>query len=390
MKKIYLLTIIFHFFLVFSPISLFAQSLHDGYLETDYTLEKYLNLTGEMLRVELFGKTGSFNIFCKNQEGQEVPLFSSANMCTSTGFLLKIDGRMHRINAESRIIRELRKYDNGAQLVFTVDNNVRFVIDFSLIKSASDKPEDIVRIRTYAINLGLESHSVDIKGIFDTVAGEASSVHFSTEKNTKIRNETRFVLEEIQRERTAVCTNDSTSFQFVFSGNQIQPIDSIVFANVDEIYKMEWDSGIRKGRGFTNIRSYEDSAIMVDWPSFMLSPDQKIENTFFIAAATNDESPRGIFYVDNYERIKAENSEEAEKTEETEEKAAPPAKENSDKRTDVDFVVMPIKDYQLDPEYIQALIDKIDILQSSKNVDKKEIQKLNAELDAILEKLRQR
>ena len=63
-------------------------------------------------------------------------------------------------------------------------------------------------------------------------------------------------------------------------------------------------------------------------------------------------------------------------------------KENADKRTNVEFIVPPIRDYQLDPEYIQQLIDKIDSLQSSKDVNKKEIMRLNAELDAILEKLR--
>ena len=62
--------------------------------------------------------------------------------------------------------------------------------------------------------------------------------------------------------------------------------------------------------------------------------------------------------------------------------------ENPVRRTDVEFIVPPIKDYQLDPEYIQQLIDKIDALQSSKEVNKTEIMRLNAELDAILEKLR--
>ena len=54
----------------------------------------------------------------------------------------------------------------------------------------------------------------------------------------------------------------------------------------------------------------------------------------------------------------------------------------------MDFIIPPIKDYQLDPGYIQDLIDRIDALQSSEHVDQKTISHLNAELDAILEKLR--
>ena len=332
---------------------------HDGYLDVNYTLENYFNFKAGLFRAEFFGKTGSFNIYCTNELGKEVPLFSQTNLCTSTGFLLKIDEKIRRLNSESRILKEVRRLENdaGVQLVYTIDNNVRFVIDFSFISSTAEQPQDIIRFRTYTINLGLLAHSVDIKGIFDTIPGESSSVHFVTEKGTKIRNENRFIKEEIHSERSATCTNGTTSFQFIFDGNGIEPIDMISFANIDELYKMDWDATIRKGRGFTNIRAYEDSAIMVDWPSFHLSPDQKVENTIYIAASTNDEKPRGIAYIDHTDIVVKKD--EPPKDAKVPEKPVIVKKENPEKRTDVDFIVSPIKDYQLDPEYIQALIDKI-------------------------------
>ena len=56
-----------------------------------------------------------------------------------------------------------------------------------------------------------------------------------------------------------------------------------------------------------------------------------------------------------------------------------------------DFNLMPIYDYQLDPEYIQALIDRINELQANPDqTNPEEIFRLNAELDAILAKLRRR
>ena len=360
---------------------------HDGYLDVNYTLENYMNLRKGLFRIEFFGKTGTFNIYCTNQNGKEVPLLASANVCLSTGFFLKVDEKIRRLNSESRVIKELRllEDESGAQLVYTLENHVRFVIDFSFVSSQKDSPADIIRFRTYTVNLGLDDHVVDIKGIFDTIPGESSSVHFVTTRGKKIRNEIRFQGDEIRLERSTVCSNGSTSFQFVFEGAGIHNIDSVVFANVDEIYKMEWDAAIRKGRGFTNIRAYEDSAIMIDWPSFLLPPDQKVENTFYIAAATNDEYPAGVAYIDRLESLVKTDENQEKKEDKTPEK-----KENPEKRTDIDFIIPPIKDYQLDPEYIQALIDKIDALQSSKDVNKKEIRKLNAELDAILAKLRQR
>ncbi|MBR4599796.1 MAG: hypothetical protein IKO39_07095, partial [Treponema sp.] len=153
--------------------------------------------------------------------------------------------------------------------------------------------------------------------------------------------------------------------------------------NIDELHRMDWDTGFRKGRGFSNIRGYDDSGIMLDWPDAILAPGQKTESVFYIAAASHEEFPRGLIYADNLLL-----PEEGSENEGEQEKAEVKSNENAEKRTDVEFIVPPIKDYQLDPEYIQQLIDKIDSLQSSKDVNKKEIMRLNAELDAILEKLR--
>ena len=49
----------------------------------------------------------------------------------------------------------------------------------------------------------------------------------------------------------------------------------------------------------------------------------------------------------------------------------------------------PIKEEQLDPAYIEALLAKIESLEAeSTEIDREEILRLNAELDAILEYLR--
>ena len=61
------------------------------------------------------------------------------------------------------------------------------------------------------------------------------------------------------------------------------------------------------------------------------------------------------------------------------------------KKPEVDFIIPPVDDYQLNPEYIQNLINRINSLQSNPEfVDRNEIKQLNAELDAIMKKIRQR
>ena len=351
-------------------------NFHDGYFDKNYCLESYYSFSNEMIRVELFGKTGTFNIYCISNDKSETPLLSSSDLCDTTGFILNVDGEAYRLNKDKRVFKELHRFVNGAQLVYTIDNDVRFVIDFSFVTDEDDSFADLLKLGTYIINISGKTHDIGVKGIFDTSCGEVSSVHFTTDVGSKIRNECFFSHFDLLRERCVNSSDGKVSFQFVFDGRRVSPVESVTFANIDELYRMSWEPVIRKGRGFTNNRSYDNSAVMVKWPEINSYGEEKVENTFYIAVADNGAYPRGVFYVD---RIVPEKK-----------KDDVPEQENvnKDKRTDVDFIVPPIRDYQLDPGYIQDLIDRIDALQSSDNVDKKTVTRLNAELDAILEKLR--
>lgn len=370
--------------------------LYDGVLGIKYHLANTYELVSDFLRMEFYQKPGTFSIYCMPEGCLDVPLLATNDLSSSTAFFMKLDDRIYNLNSSNRVRRELRRLSDGAQLVYSFDNGVRLIADFSFLKSRESMPADIIRVRLYVLNLGKSSHTVDLKGVFDTVCGEGNSVHFTTEAKRKVRNETRFSYADLKEERTVYSSSDNASFQFVLDGPNVSPVEMVTLANRDEILKMGWDYGFRKGRGFTNIRGYDDSAIMIDWPDFVLPADGKTEFTFYIAASGPDEYPLGITYADGILEIEKSRQDtallldfkEPDKNTEVQPNAPESQGENEGKRTDVEFIVPPIKDYQLDSAYIQDLIDKIDKLQSSKDVDKKELKHLNAELDAILEKLR--
>ena len=387
---------------------------HDSFLNLDYTAVSSSSLADGLLKLELYKNPGTFNIYCTPKDGFKSSLLTTYDFFASSGFLLKVDEKVYNLVDSKRVKKELRALvGGGEQLAYKVGKEALFVVDFSLIKSSADSLSDIVKIRLYTINLDTVPHLFDVKGIFDTVCGEGSSVHFMTEKRTKIRYETQFSGLQMKSERTVISSNGATSFQFVLDGNTVTPIEAVTFANIDELHRMDWYSGLRRGRGFSNIRGYDDSGLMLDWNEFRLQPYQKNEITFYVAVAGSVESPRGLLYVDGLpsakenkvvevepkktepKDAKEEKTEKIEKpvTEAEVKKTEPEAKVEappvvpSEKKADVEFIVPTIKDYQLDPDYIKELIDKIDSLQSSKDIDKQEIMRLNAELDAILEKL---
>ncbi|WP_294430812.1 hypothetical protein [uncultured Treponema sp.] len=354
----------------------------DEALGVKFHTENYYVLSGDFLKIEFFGNQGTFGISCISNTSKgkkEVPLLSSADWFSNTAFLLRVDGVVHQLVNSNVVKKELRRLENAAQLVYRFENRLRLVLEFSLIASTEGEPEDIIKVRAITLNEGKSSHDVEVRGIFDTICGETSSVHFITENNLRIRNETRFLKNDMQKERAIVSSNGFVSCQFVLDGYDVTPVSSVTLASISGLHRMDWDSGFRKGRGFTNIRAYDDSGVMIAWPSFPLDVNDSHEIVFYIAVADREKAPRGLYYVDKNlypEHEKIESAEEPDL--------------NSKKRSDVEFIVPPIKDYQLDPDYIQRLIDKIDSLQSSKDVNKKELMRLNAELDAILEKLRRR
>ena len=350
----------------------------DDALGVKYHTENYYVLAGEFLKIEFFGKSGTFGISCISKNKKEIPLLSSADLFSNTAFFLRVDGVIQPLVNSNVVKKELRRLQDGAQLVYRLENRLRLVLDFSFVASTEGEKADIIKVRAIALNEGKASHELEVRGIFDTVCGETSSVHFTTENNTRIRNETRFLKSDMQRERTVVSSNGIVSYQFVLDGLDVTPVSSVTFASISDLHRMDWDSGFRKGRGFTNIRAYDDSGLMIAWPSFPLNVNDSHEIVFYIAVADEEKSPRGLYYIDKILYPEHEKQQTVE------------SQEIQQKRTGVEFIVPPIKDYQLDPDYIQRLIDKIDSLQSSKDVNRKELMRLNAELDAILEKLRRR
>ena len=367
-----------------------ATERTDSFLGVKYHTTDYYDFKKKFLRVELLGPKGNFNIFAQGDE-RETALLSLSDSFASSSFYVRIDKRDYRLNESNNIKREIRRLDkdSGAQLVYTVAKTVQVVVDFSLFPSREKYDEDIVRITAHVLNISGKKHKISLKLLLDTSCGEASDYHFTTAANTKIANECQFSAEEIKTERCVIVSDDETTFQILLDGPEISPVSSVTLGNVDALRKMTGTLNSVKGRSFTNMRAYGDSAVLIAWDTFTLIPSESQKISFLIAAATDGDEALGLHYIDGLEMP------EDKKTSEDEATPAQPAdstlaeEQNPDKRTDVDFVVPPIKDYQLDPEYIQRLIDRIDSLQSSDNVNPVEVSHLNAELDAILEKLRQ-
>lgn len=383
------------------------KAVLDESLDLLYVKATSCELKGKALRAAL--KNGSFNIFAKSDSGKETPLFSSVNS-SPVKFFLKYDGTVYNLNENSDVQKQIRQTQNGAQIVFSLENFFQIAADISFVSTIPDEDEDALLIRIYSTNLSGKTRTFSLKAIFDTVFGENLPYHFSSADGRQISTETMLYPDELKNARYLLSSDRKTSVQFMLYGKEISPLKSVLIANPEILESLEWNASAKPERGFNSINLYNNSAVMISWREKSVGANSTVSDDFYIFAATDGRECRGEYFISDGENQENHNSKnfyfekDSAKTsvpkksvpENTDKKTEPQKNvkqqikpQKSEKRTDVDFIVAPADDYKFDPEYVQNLIDKINSLQSdSENIDKDEIERLNAELDAILKVLR--
>lgn len=351
----------------------------DNYLGVVYVPEKTYELKRGKLRITLKGSTGSFNIYARGEDTPETAVLTKYDGSSSSYFSAKIGSTSYRLNQDAGVTRELRKLGTGAQLAYTVEKKVQIVVGFEPISSVLGAPEDLVRVTVYMTNISKTPSDIAIKALFDTILGEGTDYHFITSTGVKIKGEKQFAT--MKNERSVISSNGRTSVQFVLFGDTVSAPEWVSFSNRDSLVKGPWVPVIVDSRSFNTVLAYNNSALTVNWSSEKIKSGETSTISFYIAVATDSQMPNGLAFVDSLSTPTKEESVEIREE---------PKKQLDLKKPDVDFVLPPITDNQLDPVYIQNLIDRINALQSDPaTVDRVEVRQLNAELDAILEKIRQ-
>ena len=373
------------------------KAVMDENLNLLYVKFSNYDLKGKSLRAAF--KNGSFNIFAKSDSGKETALFSSVNS-SPVKFFLKYDGTVYNLNENSDVKKQIRQTQNGAQVVYSLENFFQIAVDLSFVSTISVDDEDALLLKIYSTNLSGKTRSFSLKAIFDTVLSENLLYHFSSADGRQIATETMLYSDELKNVRYLLSSDRKNSLQLMLYGKEISPIKNVLIANPEILENMEWNGNAKTERGFNSINLYNNSAVMISWRENSVGANSTVSDDFYIFTATDGRECRGEYFISDGENSKkdfAENSvskksvpENSDKKTEFQKNLSQAAKsEKSEKRTDVDFIVAPLDDYKFDTEYIQNLIDKIDAMQSdSENVDKEEIGRLNAELDAIFKVLR--
>lgn len=365
----------------------------------DVLIQKTNSVSQGIVRVTVQEDLGTFGLYALAPDSAPVPVLASRPAFSSSAFFLKAGKTIYELNRSGGIRYRCIMSENGAEIIYTVngkDIKAEVGVSLAIQSTGASSEADMVKCVIQTSNLGTERRAFAVRGILDTVLGEMAYTDFSTASRRSIDEETQF--SSLFTDRWILSKNETTGMQILLSGKDITAPRLVTLANKDVVYSGSWDGNYYKaGRPFNSILSYNNSAVDLLWNDFSLDAGQRTSIVFYIVLGVQAVYPAGEHFLNAPSAaasiISAPQSENTVPVPAVpEEKISAPAavqEKPAVKVSDVPFNVSSVKKEQLDPEYVQNLVNKIYKLESSSSsLDAEELAKLNAELDAILQVLR--
>lgn len=357
-----------------------------GWIEPD---NSKIDVSLGCVRMSFRPKIGSFNIFVIDENNKEQSVFSTQNEFSASSFYLKCGKEIYKLNSASGVKTETLQTETGAVVKYTISNVAKVSIFFDFMKSAEQNDYDMIKISAEIENLGTRQKKFALKGVFDTVLGEKDLNHFFSSENEAINTEKLY--RTMKDERWFVSKNDKYSMQFLLDGVDITPVECVLLGNKTTFDSNAWIPNLKTEKSFDSFVSYNDSEVCIIWPEVSILPNEKDSFVFYIAFAANGEKPQGNYFIgDKKEVVEVKKEKPVVEKEVVKVPEEENVKETKKEIPNVKFDVATLSREKLSQEYVAGLMERIANLEDSgKNVDREELLMLNAELDAILEILRQ-
>lgn len=326
------------------------------------------------LKMILHEYSGSVSLYGKsNKNGKFISLIDNSNYSVNSGFYLDIDGITRKLERTYDINVVTNSSDYGLSVIFEIKNQAEVEIIFSTFASSTSSSADSVKVVASVKNLSDEIHEYSLKAVFDTLLGEATNNHFFTATINPVKAVT--TIDSMANHKYVASSNGYDTVAFLLAGQTISSPEKVFLASRDNLLKTQWIENTKDGSVFDSINTYNNSALGILWRTVELAPFSKSSFAFYIVTSTNKKAfpleksfPSTILELNNPEDV------------------------NTSTYVDsygVTYTVGTYSDAQLDPEYIANLLNRVHSLEiESDGSNRDEIKKLNAELEAILKKIK--
>lgn len=326
------------------------------------------------IKIVLHEYSGSISLYSKSKKtGKFISLIDNTNYSVNSGFYLKIDDVFRKLERSYGVDISIGYIANGISVSYNIKKQALVEVYFTTFTSNLNTVADCIKVDVAVKNLTGERHNYAVKAVFDTLLGEASGNHFFTARINPLNTEQIF--ESMNSQKYVATTNGYDTVGFLFYGNNMSNPEYVAVANRNTLLKKEWIPNISQDKVFDSIDTFNNSAMSVIWRTAELSSLGKSNVTFFISTSTEKKAfpleksfPSEVLTV--------------------------PYTQEEDTSTYTDsygttYTVGVYTEEQLDPEYIADLLNRIHTLEiNADGSNRDEIKKLNAELDAIMQKIK--
>jgi hypothetical protein len=342
------------------------------------------------IKLVLRGDFGTYGIYAVNRNGSQMPVFVDYDNFLSTYFSIRAGKTEYRLNETSGVLSSVAQEGSGGRLLYTIPKTADVSAAFAFMKTSADRDDDMLKVTVTITNREPRTDTFALKGIFDTVLGEKTDIHFSTALTKSVKSEVQY--RSMSGEKWILSQGSGCGVQLLLYGGDITPPAFVTLGNKDIMSLPLWVPAAGSARSFDNVMSYNNSAVSVNWDTTDIKPAQSASFIFYIVVSADGDEPAGSTWLASLQGETTQASGESVPRAPGDSvpqvpapaTAAPAAKPKPDVPFDV------ITEEKLDPEYIRTLINRINALEDDdKSVNREELLKLNTELDAILEKLRQ-
>ncbi|MDE6244126.1 MAG: hypothetical protein K2M50_00540 [Treponemataceae bacterium] len=349
------------------------NNVSSGDKETAFS-SKTIEVSDGKVKILMKGALGSFQLYALDNE-KSIPLLSGNDEFTSSFYALRVGKKDFKLTNNIGVLVGARKIENCAQMMYSIPKVACVLLTYECISSYLGEQKDVLKITASVLNVGKKADTFSLKTVFDTCLGEQKGPHFSTADNKEINKEMQF--QKFDSAKWIISGNDTASMQILLYGADITVPNVVSLANKDLLSMPTWIPTVYGAKNFDSVISYNNSSVCINWADVMLSPEEEVSFVYYIAVATAGEIPQGEKFIEWQASLHSDEKEAS----------YVPEQKVKDGGSSSQIYIDPEK---LSREYIQSLIDRINALENnSQMVDRSELMMLNAELDLILEKLRQ-
>ncbi len=227
-----------------------------------------LDVTQGALKLTLYESSGRFSlsVLTDSKKGTYTPFFLDKDPRTS--FLaVAVGNKVYKMGESAEFRQATERSESGARFVWT-SAMITVYEEFSFITSVGGSQADGVQITLTVKNNSDKTLGVGVRVLFDTYLGEASYVHFKTDKIAEINRELTLTKEDGARYWLSPSSSgpDQPGLMYMLSGNGLTLPDKVVFANWKRLSDAAWGYETSASRNF-NLMPYSvnDSAVSMTW-----------------------------------------------------------------------------------------------------------------------------